>query len=249
MTGITINSGVYLEPGITISLGTAAVSHVTSNLELYYNPADTASYAGTGTTINSLATTNLPGTMTNITYTSPYFTYNGTSATTSVADNALIEPGSGDFTLEAWVYYTTIVGGSRVILAKTNGGNAADWGYGIRTNHLGATWLEVGNGTTSTTSTAYTVTTGQWYQIVGVWTNVASNSIALYVNSVGQGSGGHAFSSVKNTTSPLYLGSFNNGQFSQWFNGRMGIVRYYSAALTGAQVLQNYNANRGIYGL
>ena len=249
MTGITINSGVYLEPGITISLGTAAVSHVTSNLELYYNPADTASYAGTGTTINSLATTNLPGTMTNITYTSPYFTYNGTSATTSVADNALIEPGSGDFTLEAWVYYTTIAGANRVILAKTNGGNAGDWGYGIRTNTLGATWLAVGNGTTSTTSTAYTVTTGQWYQIVGVWTNVASNIIALYVNSVGQGFGGHAFSSVKNTTSPLYLGSFNNGQFPQWFNGRMGIVRYYSAALTGAQVLQNYNANRGIYGL
>jgi hypothetical protein len=247
MAGIQILGGVQFEGGSTISgAGPAAV---TSNLVLYYNPADTASYSGTGTTINSLATTNLPGTMSNITYTNPYFTYNGTSATTSVADNALIEPGSGDFTLEAWVYYTTITGSSRIILAKTNGGNAADWGYGIRTTTLGATWLEVGNGTTSTTSTSYTVTTGQWYQIVGVWTNVASNSIALYVNGVSQGSGGHAFSSVKNTTSPLYLGSFNNGQFSQWFNGRMGIVRYYSAALTGAEVLQNYNASRGIYGL
>ena len=55
--------------------------------------------------------------------------------------------------------------------------------------------------------------------------------------------------SVKNSTNPLYLGSYNGGEFSQWFNGRMGIVRYYSAALTGEQVLQNYNANRGIYGL
>jgi len=250
MTGITINSGVYLDPGITISLGSGgAVSHVTSNLNLYYNPADSASYAGTGTTINSLAATNLPGTMSNITYTSPYFTYNGTSATTSVADNALIEPGSGDFTLEAWVYYTTITGSSRIILAKTNGGLAADWGYGIRTNTSGATWLEVGNGTTSTTSPNYTVTTGQWYQIVGVFTNVASNSIALYVNSASQGSNSHSFASVKNTTNPLYLGSFNNGQYSQWFNGRMGIVRYYSSALTDAEVLQNYNANKAIYGL
>jgi hypothetical protein len=29
----------------------------------------------------------------------------------------------------------------------------------------------------------------------------------------------------------------------------MGIVRYYSAALTGAQILQNYNADKGTYGL
>lgn len=223
---------------------------ITANLVLWYDPSDSASYPGTGTTVTDLSGNGLTGTMSNITYTDPYFSYNGTNATTSVADDALLEPGSGDFTLEAWVYYSVITGSSRVIAGKTNGGLAADWGYGIRTASNGGTYMEVGNGTTSVTSPAYTVTTGQWYQLVGVWTNVAANSVEFYVNGASQGSNSHSFASVKDTTSPLYLGSFDGGGvFGQWLNGRMGIVRYYSAALTAAQVSQNYNANRDIYGV
>jgi hypothetical protein len=225
-------------------------SPVTNNLVAYYNPELTTSYPGTGTTLFDISGNGLNGTMSNLTFTDPYLTYNGTNATTSVADSTLLEPGTGDFTVEAWVYYSAITGSSRVVAGKTDGGNSADWSYGIRTQSNGSTYLEVGNGTTSITSPTYTVSTGQWYQIVGVWTNVASNSIELYVNGVSQGSNSHSFASVKNSTRPLYFGSFDGGAtFGQWFNGRMGIVRYYSTALTAAQVLQNYNANRGIYGL
>jgi hypothetical protein len=226
---------------------------VTNNLVAYYNPDLTTSYPGTGTTLFDISGNGLNGTMSNITYTDPYLTYNGTNATTSIADNALLEPGSGDFTLEAWVYYSTITGSTRTFVSKTdNGGLASSWSYGLRTQPNGAigeTYLEVGNGTTSVSTPRYNVSTGQWYQIVGVWTNVASNSIELYVNGASQGSNSHAFASVKNSTNPLYLGSYNGGEYSQWLNGRMGIVRYYNAALTAAQVLQNYNANRGVYGL
>lgn len=237
--------------GVTLN-GTTVVDllPVTSNLVLYYNPSNTSSYPGTGTTVNSLATTNLTGTMSNITYTSPYFAYNGTNSTVSVADNALLEPGTGDWTIEAWVYYSTIAGSTRTFVSKTDaGGLSASWSYGLRTQASGSTYMEVGNGSTSISSPAYVVATGQWYQIVGVWTNVASNSIALYVNGASQGSNGHSFASIKNSSNPLYLGSYNGGEYSQWFNGRMGIVRLYSAALTSDQVLQNYNANKGLYGL
>lgn len=224
---------------------------VTDNLALYYNPNDPASYSGSGTTVNSLVSPNLTGTMTNITYTDPYFVYNGTSSTVSIADNASLEPSTGDFTLEAWVYYSVLTGSTRTFISKTdNGGVAASWSYGLRTNGTtGATYMEVGNGTTAISSPSYTVTTGTWYQIVGVWTNVAANSIALYINGALVGSNSHSFASIKNSTRPLYLGSYNGGEYSQWFNGRMGIVRYYNAALTGEQVLQNYNANMGTYGL
>ena len=240
-----IISGVTLN-GVTV----IDVGPVTNNLVLYYDPADPASYPGTGTTINSLASPNLTGTMSNITYTNPYFAYNGTSSTLSVADEAALEPGSGDWTVEAWVYYSAIAGSSRVILGKTDGGGAEDWGYGLRTGSTGSTFFEVGNGTTSITSPNFTVSTGQWYQIVGVWTNVASNSIALYVNGASQGSNSHSFASIKNTTRPLYFGSFDGGAtFGQWLNGRIGVTRLYNTALTAAQVLQNYNADRGLYGL
>lgn len=223
---------------------------VTSNLVAWYDPSNAVSYPGSGTTISNLASATLPGTMSNITYTDPYFAYNGTSSTLSVADAAALEPGSGDWTLEAWVYYSVITGSSRVILGKTDGGNAADWGYGLRTQSSGLTYMEVGNGSTSITSPTYTVSTGQWYQIVGVWTNVASNSMTLYVNGVSQGSNSHSFASIKNTTRPLYFGSFDGGAtFGQWFNGRMGVARIYNAALTASEVLQNFTADRGTYGI
>jgi hypothetical protein len=249
--------------GIMLSLANVVKPKVTtSGLVLYYDPSNTNSYSGSGTTINDLSGNGLNGSMSNITFTNPYLSYNGTNGTTSIADNALLEPGTGDFTLEAWVYYSVIAGSSRAFISKTNnGGLASDWSYGLRTNPAGATYLEVGNGTTSITSPSvgngttsitspsYTVSTGQWYHIVGVWTNVASNSIALYINGVSQGSNSHSFTSIKNSTNPLYLGSYNGGEYSQWFNGRMGIVRYYNAALTNNQISQNFNADKSIYGL
>lgn len=225
-------------------------SVVTSNLVAYYDPGLVAGYPGSGTTEYDLSGNGLNGTMSNITWTDPYFTYNGTNSTVSIADNALLEPGTGDFSIEAWVYYSTIAGSTRTFVSKTdNGGLASNWSYGLRTASNGNTYFEVGNGTTSVTSPTFTASTGQWYQITGVWTNVASNSIELYVNGASQGSNSHAFASVKNSTRGLYLGSYNGGEYSQWFNGRMGIARYYSKALSGAEVLQNYNANRGLYGL
>lgn len=78
---------------------------------------------------------------------------------------------------------------------------------------------------------------------------MASNSIELFVNGVSQGSNSHSFTSVKNSSNPLYFGSYNGGEYSQWFNGRMGITRIYNSALTSSQVSQNFNANKSKYGL
>jgi hypothetical protein len=242
--GITIGGGIYIDSQVS------QLEPVTSGLVLYYDPNNPSSYSGSGTNVNDLSGNSLNGTMSNVTYNSPYFVFNGTSSTISRADNALLEPGTGDFTLEAWVYYSVITGSSRVILGKTdNGGLASNWSYGLRTGSNGGTYIEVGNGTTSAFSPSYTVTTGQWYQIVGVLTNVASNSIEFYVNGASRGSNSHSFASIKNSIRSLYLGSYNGGEYSQWFNGRMGITRIYNKALSSAEVLQNWNANKSIYGL
>ena len=223
---------------------------VTSNLVLYYDPSNPLSYSGSGTVVNDLSGNGLNGTMSNITFTSPYFTYNGSSSQVSVADNALLEPGSGDWTIEFWVNHSVIAGASRILIAKTDGGLAADWGYGLRTGAPGNTFMEIGNGGITTVRTPETtLSSNTWYQVVGVWTNVASNSIALYINGNLIGSNSHSFASIKNTTSPLYLGSFNGGQFSQWLNGRMGVVRMYNKSLTGSEILQNFNADKAKYGL
>ena len=225
---------------------------VTNGLVLYYDPSNSSSYLGTGTTINSLAPTNLTGAMSNITYTNPYFSYNGTSSQISVADNALLEPGSGSFTMEVWVNQN--VSGNDVVLGKFNpGGAAQNVGYSIRTT--GTSYyaqLASGSGSGSTlfiNSTTYVGTLNTWYQLIYVFTNGATKTLQTFVNGSSIGTVNHSLASILNTTTNLYIGSYNNGEFPQWFDGRIGITRLYNSALTASQVLQNFNADKSKYGL
>ncbi len=221
---------------------------VTSNLVAWYDPSNPVSYPGTGTTISNLASASLPGTMSNITYTDPYFAYNGSSSQINIADAAALEPGSGDWTMEAWVYLSSGTG-SKVVLGKFDpGGLSADVSYSIRIQGANI-YSQIGNGSTVVDTALYTLPLNTWKQVVYVWKNVATNSLEAYVNGVSQGSVAHSFASILNTSSNLYIGSYNGGEYSQWMNGRIGIVRLYNAALSAADVLQNFNADRGTYGI
>jgi hypothetical protein len=239
--------GVALR-GVTV----VAPSPVLSNLVLWYDPSNPASYPGTGTTINNLGATALPGTMSNITYTDPYFAYNGSSSTVSVADAAVLEPGSGSWTMEAW-FNVSSAATSGVILGKfDDGGLAQDVSYSIRYSTNRSLFAQFSNGAPATfvNSSTYTFAFNTWYQVVYVWTNtVGTKTIDTYINGTSIGTVNHTFTSLLNAPNPLYLGSYNGGEFPQWVNGRIGIVRLYNTALSGAQVLQNYDANRELYGL
>jgi hypothetical protein len=227
-------------------------SPVTNNLVLYYDPANTASYPGTGTIINSLASPNLTGTMSNITYTDPYFTYNGTSSQVSVTDTAALEPGSGSWTMEVWVNQTA--SGNDVVLGKFDpGGLTVDVSYSIRTTGT-SYYAQLGSGSGSgstlfVNSTTFVGTLNTWYQLVYVFTNGGTQTLQTFVNGSSIGTVNHSLTSILNTSSNLYIGSYNNGEFAQWFDGKIGVTRLYNSALTSAQVLQNYNADRSTYGL
>jgi len=190
--------------------------------------------------------------MSNITASANYFTYNGTNSQISVADDAALEPGSGNWTVEAWVNQS--VTGNDVVLGKfNNGGAAQNVGYSIRTTgavHYAQYASGSGSGSTLyQNSSNFTATSNTWYQLVYVWTNGGTKTFETFVNGASVGSVTHSLSSVLNTTTPLYIGSYNGGEYAQWYDGKIGIVRIYNTALTSAQVLQNYNADRAKYGL
>jgi hypothetical protein len=230
----------------------STISHATNGLVLYFDPSNPSSYPGSGTTITDLSGNGLNGTMSNITYTSPYFTYNGSSSQIEIADNALLEPGSGDWTMEVWVNQS--VAGGDVVLGKFDpGGLAQDVSYSIRTT--GTTYYsQIGSGAGSgatlfQNSTNHVGTIGIWYQIVYVFTNVAANTFQTFVNGSSIGSVGHSLASLLNTSANLYIGSYNNGEYPQYFDGKIGITRLYNRALASTEVLNNYNADKSKYGL
>jgi hypothetical protein len=229
---------------------------VTSNLILHYDPSNVSSYSGTGTTINDLSGGGRHGTMSNVTFTSPYFTFNGTSSQISVPDSLALEPQGVDWSIEVWVNQS--VAGNDVVLGKfDNGGDASDVSYSVRT--LNSTfYAQYGSGSGSgggpsgtlfVNSTNHVATLDTWYQIVYVFTNLAANTLQTFVNGSSIGTVGHNLSSILNTTNPLYIGSYNNGEFPQWFDGKIGIVRMYNKALTATEVLNNFNVDKSKYGL
>lgn len=91
-----------------------------------------------------------------------------------------------------------------------------------------------------------------WYNIVMTYNGSASPSLRTYVNTV---PGGTLFG-VKSNPGSTYLsmgksdngGSYLGGVF-KYFNGYIGSWKIYNAALTAAQVTQNFNALRGRYGI
>ena len=236
-----------------IAASSKAPAHVaSSNLILHYDPSNPLSYPGSGTTINNLASSSHPGTMSNITASANYFTYNGTNSQISVADDAALEPGSGSWTVEAWVNQS--VTGNDVVLGKfNNGGAAQNVGYSIRTTgavHYAQYGSGSGSGSTLyQNSSNLSATSNTWYQLVYVWTNGGTKTFETFVNGAIVGSVSHSLSSVLNTNTPLYIGSYNGGEYAQWYDGKIGIVRIYNTALTSAQILQNYNADKAKYGL
>lgn len=227
-------------------------AHVTNGLALYYDPSNTLSYSGSGATILDMSGNGLNGNLSNITYTDPYFVYNGTSSQVSVTDNTLLEPGTGDWTMEVWFNTTEFKTGSAgVLLGKFDpGGGSQDVSYSVRTNNTGSLYAQIGDGAGGyINSTTYQTSLNTWAQVTYVWKNVAANSLETYINGSSIGSVAHSLAQILNTTANLYIGSYNGGEYSQWFNGKIGIVRMYNRALSGTEVLQNYNANKSIYGL
>lgn len=234
-------------------LSTFTVPNIaTSNLVLWYDPSFATSYPGSGSTITNLANTSLSGTMSNITYTNPYFAYNGSSSQVTIADNPLLEPGSGNWTMEVWVNQNA--GGNDVVLGKFDpGGLTVDVSYSIRTtNTTFYAQFSSGSGSGSSlyvNSTNFTATLGTWYQLVYVFKNGATKTLETFVNGSSIGTVSHNLASILNTPANLYLGSYNGGEYAQWFDGKIGITRLYSSALSAADVLQNFNADRTKYGI
>lgn len=224
--------------------------YTTSNLVLYYDPSNVLSYSGSGTTLNNLVSVGLTGSMSNLTYSSPYLTYNGSTSQVSIADNILLEPGSGEWTMEVWFYRSNITG-STVILGKfDNGGAASNVSYSIRTSNAALT-AQFGKGTGGVVnvdyinSTSYTYAANTWYQSVYVWK--PGNSIDTYINGVLIGTVSNSLTTLLNSVNPLYLGRYNGGEYSQNFAGRIGVTRLYNRALTSSEVSNNYESTRSLY--
>ena len=210
-----------------------------SGLILCLDAGNTRSYPGTGTTWSDLS-----GKGQNVTlnaacaYTATKgggIVFNGSTAYGDFAVNNIFA-GSGPFTFESFFYNIS-----------STGTIINNYGPGYTTNSL---WF-FGGGMYLNTTTGY-ITTTNYSMINGTHHILVTRDGSGYFNSWFDGvqyvtNGGPNTASVAANINWRVGADVASGL--EQFNGHIYLIRAYNVALSSAQILQNFNALRGRFGL
>ena len=93
-------------------------------------------------------------------------------------------------------------------------------------------------------STDSNVDTNTWYHLTGTFDGTTPK---LYLNGILQNLSGPNGASGAGTLNKIFIGNFTVGSY--YLNGNVSIVNIYNRAISSQEVLQNYNALKGRYGL
>ena len=214
---------------------------ITDGLVFAVDAGSTRSYAGSGATVNNLVSSTT-ATLTN----SPGFsTSNGGIWTFDGADdyiqtNTTTTPATGAFTIE-FIYQISTTGGRGGMFERNPSSpyNGVTLGQGGSNNWA----FSVNNGSQSVIYNAPYPTTNAWYNDVGVYDGV--NTVRFYRNGVLLGTTtGATLGNLDTGGTRINLRIFSRDGSSGVIGGKVANFRTYNIALTAAEVLQNYNAQK-----
>ena len=226
---------------------------VRDGLVLYLDAGSPNSYQGTGTVWKDISKVNQNnGTLVN----GPTFSSaNGGSIVFDGVDdrvsrNISLDTGQ-NFTACAWIY-PTLLGTTRRAVIGNGYPFSGRQGWLLCTAGFGTNntfFMSIGNDIVYNVADANTLSLNTWQYITTSVTN-GGETIRLYKNG------------VETSYSRTLLGSgtitYNNNQFyigfrdtntNDPYTGNISNVQIYNRALTATEVLQNYNATKGRFGL
>ena len=225
---------------------------VTSGLVLDLDAAKVASYPGTGTTWFDISGNNLTGSLVN----GPTFTGIGKQAAIvfdGVDDYVLINNfsqlpvSSSSRTINIWFNSNTTTWQGNVnnlFFYGTPGTTGASFGIDFSTYPVMEIYTWGGPGKDLLFSSSFAQT--GWANITVTYDG--STSIKIYEN--GTNTQTLTLSSPCNTgNTNVWIGSINPSYQPWYFDGKISSTQMYNRALSAAEVLQNFNALRGRYGI
>ena len=228
---------------------------VKEGLVLYLDGANTKSYPGSGTVWKDLSGNGNNGTLVNgVGYTGDNngsIVFDGVNGYVNFTDKPEFTFTDAKFSLEVFFRYVNKTKTDNSIIGKR------DYGFTQReynfymyepistptlrfiiSSNLTANWTIVESST---------IQKNTWYHAVA--TSDAGVG-RIYLNGVLNATNNSMNSSTTNGTSPLTIGNaFNSGTAIQYFNGSIPLARIYNRALTSQEILQNFNATKGRYGI
>jgi hypothetical protein len=219
---------------------------VTNGLVLNLDAAKTDSYPGTGTTWRDLSGRGNNGTLTN----GPTFSgigkqasivFDGVDDFVSVPNNNILNSNIGTFSI--WFDYTSAPGNGSVLLGKTDA-FASSNGLNIFINQGSLAAQIKANSNTVTNISGHSINTNTWYNFTISY--ISGVSYSSYIN--GNPTATDSLVSFTFSTQPLRLARSVDTYWTN-FGGQISTVQVYNRALSAAEVLQNFNALRGRYGI
>jgi len=241
---VTIQGGITLEGGITV--GNVPLP-TPPGVVLSLDAGNPASYPGSGSTWTD--------TVSSI----PFTLVNGPTYSSSNGGYLQFNPGAGQFgysttpnlgtlatwSIEAWHYYdgTNTPSGPNIFTEYSYGGGTINLGLGSNgpDTDLQAWYYSAGF---QTTPSGYTLTPGNWYQIVGTFDGT---TLKLYVNNVLEETANAPPGAPANP-------GIGYGLMTRWdpgglWGGRLAILKLYNADIGAGGVTTSWNANRARFGL
>ena len=226
---------------------------VTDGLVFYHDAANRRSYSGSGTSVFNITGTKT-GILTNgvgfTTVNQGYFSFDGTNDFIDLTTN--LNVGS-NFSVFAWIYPANINQRNAIVGNSYPYTSADGWFLSTATNYLGTSntfFISVGADVAFRTAANESLTLNTWNYIGGTVTN-GGGSIVLYRNA-NQITTYHAGTQTVNTitynTQDMAIGRRVSTN-TEYFIGNIALVQIYNRTLTAQEVLQNYNATKGRYGL
>jgi hypothetical protein len=145
--------------------------------------------------------------------------FNGSSGF-AYADNTNLEPGSGDFTLEVWVFHTAAIGSESFYYYQPSSG------IGISRNASGKVQINQSGIATILTSTG-SVNSNQWVHVAVVRSGSGSNNLKVYID------GNADATTATSTTNFAGTGSIDIGKAgsSSYMVGYFSNMRFCKSAV------------------
>lgn len=234
---IVVGPGVDIGPGITISA--APAGYVTTGLQVYLDAGNPSSYPGTGTTWTSLVGAYSGTLQAGVTYSASnggIMSFNGGSSAYVTLLNSTFAALTNNISVEFWYQSTNNRPG---LVANGIGSNGFVFGYYTTT---GTNFKVTKYGVVDLAAGAIPQNTA-WHQAVLTYSSTTGTRV--YID------GALSSPTVANTQN-ISVGNstFNIGKSEGNFhNGGIGIVRFYSTALSAADVSQNFESDRARYGI
>jgi len=239
--------------------GLTADTIVTSGLTLNLDAGSVISYPTTGTSWYDISYNNYNATLNN----GPTFVSSGVSSSIlfdGTDDYAPVAsytpPNNTSMTLNIWTKATSNPTTQRTtLMSKWGSSTKGNFSWLLFLNWFGDNnlYFLVGNSTGNNYSTATMTSNLSTSQYVNFSVTYDSGNINMYRNGTLIVTTTSAYTSLKSVPTPLTIGAdWDNGSIDtllRHYNGNIANSQIYNRALSATEILQNYNALKGRYGL